>query len=86
MYLLKWRSYTYPQAMRRVRLRVKEIALEKGVSMTKLHIRSEVSFSTIRRIFREPHTEITLTTLGKLAKALGVPSSELIEDVEDEEE
>jgi DNA-binding Xre family transcriptional regulator len=72
----------YPKTMR-IRLRVKEVAEAKGVSMTKLHIKSEVSYNTIRRIFREPYVEITTTTLARLAEALGVSSHDLIEDAPD---
>jgi DNA-binding Xre family transcriptional regulator len=68
----------------RTRLRVKEIAAEKKVSMTKLHIRSEVAYTTIRKIFRDPYTDITLTTLSKLAQALNVSTKDLIEDVSEE--
>lgn len=48
--------------------------------MTKLHIRSEVAYNTIRRIFQDPYAEITTTTLGRLAEALEVSALELIED------
>ena len=68
----------------RIMLRVKEIAAEKKVSMTKLHIRSEVAYTTIRKIFRDPYTDITLTTLSKLAQALNVASKHLIEDIPEE--
>ncbi len=68
----------------RIRLRVKEVAAEKKVSMTKLHIRSEVAYTTIRKIFKDPYTDITLTTLSKLADALGVSTKELIEDTQEE--
>ena len=54
--------------------------------MTKLHIRSEVAYVTIRKIFRDPYTDITLITLGRLAQALGVETRELLEDVEEEGE
>ena len=64
----------------RVRLRVKEVAASKSVSMTKLHIKSEVAYNTIRRIFRDPYVEITTTTLARLAEALNVSVHELIED------
>jgi DNA-binding Xre family transcriptional regulator len=67
----------------RTRLRVKEVAAEKKVSMTKLHIRSEVAYTTIRKIFRDPYTDITLITLSKLAGALGVSTRDLIEDMPD---
>ena len=72
--------------MRRIRLRVKEVAEAKGLSMTKLHTRSEIAYVTIRNIYRDPYTSITLITLARLGEALGVPSSELIEDIEEEEE
>ena len=70
----------YSLAMRKIRLRIKEVATERGMSMTKLHHRSEVAYSTIRAVMRDPYTEITLTTLARLADALGVPSRDLIED------
>lgn len=68
----------------KTRLRIKEVAAEKGISMTKLHIRSEVAYTTIRKIFRDPHTDVTLTTLSKLADALGASTKDLIEDVLEE--
>ncbi len=68
----------------KTRLRVKEIAKQKGLSMTKLHKKSDVAYGTVRKIFRNPYTEITLTTLNRLAEALEVESKELIESVPDE--
>ncbi len=67
-----------------VRLRVKEIAESKGYNMSSLSRASDVSFNTIKRIFRDPYKEVTTTTLERIAKALGVPTSELIEDVPDD--
>ena len=52
--------------------------------MTKLHTRSEVAYSTIRKIFRDPYTDITLITLHRLAEVLGVETRDLLEDVEEE--
>lgn len=72
----------YAEVMR-IKLKVKEVSEEKGVSMTRLHTRSEVSYNTIRRLFRDPYVEITTTTLARLAEALGVSSCELIEDIPD---
>jgi DNA-binding Xre family transcriptional regulator len=67
----------------RIRLKVREVAKTKGISMTRLHTKSEIAYNTIRRIFRDPYAEITTTTLARLAEALGVCSCELIEDVPD---
>lgn len=68
----------------RLRLRVKEVAKARGMSMTRLHITSEVAYSTIRRIFRDPFAEVTTTTINRLAHALDVSPTSLLEDVLDE--
>jgi hypothetical protein len=40
-----------------------------------------VAYNTVKAIYRNPYKEVTTTTLNKLAAALAVPASELIEDV-----
>ena len=65
----------------KVRLRVKEVAKAKGLSMTRLHTKSEVAYNTVRKIFRNPYADITISTLARLAQALGVSTAELLEDV-----
>jgi DNA-binding Xre family transcriptional regulator len=67
----------------RTRVRIKEVAEEKGMSMTKLSHRSEVAYNTIRKLFRDPYAEVTVTTLRRLADALGVSVKDLLEDVPD---
>ena len=64
-----------------VRLRVKEIAQKKGISMGKLSRLSDISYRTIQRIYNDPSYFPTIPTLEKIARVLGVPTSELIEDV-----
>jgi len=66
-----------------IRLRVKEIAQERGIGQGKLQRMADMDIKTVRKIYRDPYTIITTETLAKLAKALGVSSRELIEDVED---
>ena len=68
----------------RLRLRVKEIAEQRGMSMGKLERLADLSHPTIRDIFRNPYKEVTSTTLAKLATALGVPVSDLFEEVADD--
>jgi DNA-binding Xre family transcriptional regulator len=68
-----------------VRLRVKEIAQQKGMSMGKLSRLADVSYKTVKRVYDDPHYGVTVNTLGRLAKALGVPTADLIEDVPDGE-
>ncbi len=63
-----------------VRLKVKEIAQQKGVSQRQLALRSGVDINRVRTIFRHPtKTVVTTETLDKLARVLGVDVSELIE-------
>lgn len=69
-----------------VRLRVKEVAKEKGMSMSRLSRKADVDLTTLRKIYREPtKANPTVETLGRLATALGVHPGELIEQVPDEE-
>jgi len=65
-----------------IRLRVKEVAQEKGISQGKLQRRADMDIKTIRKIYRDPFVIINTDTLARLAKALGVSSRDLIEDVD----
>ena len=80
-----WSKHQVRMRSMAVRLRVKEVAKEKGMSMGKLHRQADVSYKTIKRIYSDPFYATTTITLGKLAKVLGVPPGELIEEVADEE-
>jgi transcriptional regulator with XRE-family HTH domain len=67
-----------------VRLKVKEVAVAKGVSQRKLSLRSGIDINTIRKIFQHPTTaNPTVDTLGKIADILGVDVSNLLESVND---
>ena len=68
----------------KLRLRVKEIAEQKGLSMGKLERLADLSHPTVRDIFRDPYKEVTSTTLVKLATALEVPVADLFEEVPDD--
>jgi transcriptional regulator with XRE-family HTH domain len=68
----------------KLRLRVKEIAEQKGLSMGKLERLADLSHPTVRDIFRDPYKEVTSTTLVKLATALDVPVANLFEEVSDD--
>jgi DNA-binding Xre family transcriptional regulator len=66
-----------------IRLRVKEVAKEKGFSMGKLQRDADVAYNTVKRMFKDPYYITTTETLGKLARALGVQPGELIEEIPD---
>ena len=62
-----------------IRLKIKEVAQQKGYSMSRLSRESNMAYKTIQTIWRDPYHEVTTTTLNKLARTLGVNPSELIE-------
>ena len=66
-----------------VRLRVKEIAKEKHISMGRLSRQSDVTYRTIQRIYNEPEYMPTIHTLEKIARVLGVSTGDLLEDMGD---
>ena len=66
-----------------LRLRVKEVAKEKGISMNKLSQRSEVSYNIVKEIYRNPYKIVTTDTINRLARVLDVPATHLLEDVDE---
>jgi DNA-binding Xre family transcriptional regulator len=66
-----------------IRLRIKEIAEQKGISMTRLSRLADTNYKTIKAIFDDPYREVTTTTLNKIARALGVSVADLIEEIPD---
>jgi DNA-binding Xre family transcriptional regulator len=68
-----------------IRLKVKEVALQKGISQRQLTLRSGLDIRIVQRVFRDSTTNITLATLDKFAKVLEVDASSLIESVPDPE-
>lgn len=70
--------------MKMYRLRVKEVAKSKGFSISRLSRVSDVPIKTVRRAWNDPRYPIQLPSLERLAKALQVPVTDLLEDVPDE--
>lgn len=66
------------------RLKVKEVAEAQGYNISSLSRKSDVPFNTVRRAWRNPHYEIRLGALHKIAQTLGVETRDLIEDIPDE--
>ena len=69
-----------------IRLKIREIAEYKKINMSKLSRMADVNYNTIRGIWDNPNRDVAVTTLEKIAKALGVNVSDLYEIVPDEEE
>lgn len=68
-----------------IRIKLREAALKAGISQSKLSRRADVDLRIIQRVYRDPYTNINLHTLDKLAMALNVNASTLIDSVTDNE-
>lgn len=68
-----------------MRLRVKEVAAEKGFSMAKLRRATHLAHNTLRTLYKDPYRHVNSSTLDKIALALDVDVSELVESVEEED-
>jgi len=64
-----------------LRLKVKDIARERGLSMGKLSRLADVDYTTIKRMYDDKKYSPTIETLHKVAKVLGVSLDELVEEV-----
>ena len=70
-----------------IRYRVREVAQRKGISQTKLGYLAELDQERLRRIWRDGNSDnanITMHVLDRIARALKVDASELIESVPDD--
>ena len=54
---------------------------EKGMDMAKLSRRSDVSYNTVQKLTKDDTEDVKLSTLEQLAKALGVSTHELFEEI-----
>ena len=64
-----------------IKLRVREVAQAKGISMAKLGRMADLNQRTMQAIYNDPYRDVAYSTLVKLAKALAVDVSELTEEV-----
>ena len=67
-----------------LRLRIKDIAEKKQVSMHKLSQQAQVSYNIVRKLFNNPYQIVNTDTLGRLVDALDCEVEEIIERVKDE--
>ena len=67
-----------------VRLKIRGIAEAKKINMSKLSRMADINYNTVRAIWGNETKDVTVNTLEKIAKALRVDISELIEVIPDE--
>ncbi len=69
-----------------LRLRVREILQEKGISQGRLSREANIPINLVRRLVNDKHYIPSSLTLWKVARYLKVPMEELLEEVEGPEE
>jgi DNA-binding Xre family transcriptional regulator len=65
------------------RLKVREVAKAKGFSMGKLQREANLSYQTVKLLYRDPYRDVSISTLMKIAEALNVSIAELVEAVKE---
>jgi transcriptional regulator with XRE-family HTH domain len=66
-----------------IKLKVKEIAEQKGFSMGKLSREADMDRNTVKKLYNDGRYSPTINTLHRVAKALGVTVADLIEETDD---
>lgn len=65
------------------RLKIRELAEARGISMGKLSRIADVDRTTVKRLYDDPRYAPNLDTLWRVAKALGVTLNDLVEEASD---
>ncbi len=66
-----------------IKLKVKEVAEQKNINMSKLSRLADVSYNTTQALFHNPQHDVSLYILHRIAQALGVRVCDLIEEIPD---
>ena len=62
------------------RVRIREIAESKGLDVAKLSRRADLAYGTVWQLWNDPDRDVSLKTLNKLAEAMGVRVTDLLEE------
>jgi DNA-binding Xre family transcriptional regulator len=61
----------------RIKLLVVDVAKQRGLDRAKLARKADLTYETVWKLWTDPHRDVSLTTLVKLARALDVDVQEL---------
>lgn len=64
-----------------VRLRLKQVIDEKGLTMAKVARKADMAYNTVHSLCVDPYKDVNLYTLNRIADAIGVSVRDLLEDV-----
>lgn len=63
-----------------VRLKIKEVAESKNINMAKLSRLADVGYTTTQALFHNPHHDVSIYILERIAKALEVSICDLLDE------
>ncbi len=69
----------------RIRLLIKDVAESRGLSRAQLARRADVTYETVFNIWRNEYTDVSISTLVKIARALHCNINDLF-TIENEDE
>lgn len=69
--------------MKRLKVKVKEVAEEKGYNITTLATAAQLNYITIQRLWYEQVKRIDIETLEKVAAALNISPLDLLSEAEE---
>jgi DNA-binding Xre family transcriptional regulator len=67
-----------------IRLRLREVLEQRKISQSRLSHMTFLSLNTIQEMVRDPTRDVRLSTIDKIAEALGVTVMDLYERIPDE--
>lgn len=70
----------------RVSLHIREIAEQRKITRTRLSRLADLNYATIYALWADEVADVYVTTLGKIAKALKVPITDLFTLIDEENE
>jgi DNA-binding Xre family transcriptional regulator len=65
-----------------IRLKIKEVAEACGVNKSQLSRRADLGMTTINELWDGTREDVKLSTLAAIARALGVKTGDLYEEIE----
>jgi DNA-binding Xre family transcriptional regulator len=74
------------KVLMRVRLHIREIAEERKITRTRLSRLADLNYATIYALWSGEVDDVYVTTLGKIARALKVPITDLFTLIDEEDE
>src|SRR5258708_16722489 len=66
-----------------IRLRIREVAEQKGVTRTQLSRRAEVNYATVQAVWNDPYHDLSIKLLEKISVALSCNIADLYETLPD---